>query len=137
MTPSARDPVRQRRSLWLLPVLVCFLALPVLHAAHPPGLHAPLPVEGVHDTSHGQAHEHGSKADLHHPAPHEVLHALMECECLVCQLAQMPVVLPEAPSPSGRHAALHRGVERPATAPSWITPHARPPTRGPPSRSFV
>ena len=106
---------RRRRAiaLSLLPAALFVLGMPLLHAAHPP---APPAAPAGHE-----AHAHDSSE--------EALHAYLSCECLLCKVVQVPVLLPEGPSGS---TELRTQEDPSVLGTASVQPYRLPPGRAPP-----
>ncbi|MCH8506502.1 MAG: DUF2946 family protein [Ectothiorhodospiraceae bacterium] len=112
--------------------------MPLGHAWHSQGAHAPGQAHAHHghDAPSGQ-YEHGGDHKAHtaceddSAAVHES-HQRMQCDCLLCQLAKLPVLMPDLPTAH----ALARQLQTdhcPTLASATLAGHAlTPPSRGPP-----
>lgn len=142
------NPYRRHRTaitrVFLLATLM-MMALPVVHASHMAAaleetVVEPTSVDGAHDHhGHGDhshcdreglsaANDHSGHSDHH---DHQLLHELMECDCLLCKVAQAPPLTSALNLPTLSRPG--RDTPRP-----WVKPYTAdtsgtlPPSRAPP-----
>ncbi len=120
------------RSCLFLAALI-MLCMPLAHAWHPPAP-AEIQADAVHahhgHANHGDHESHATCEDADNARPD--VHQRMQCDCLFCHLAKLPVLTPDLPA---AHALAQRlpVLQLHHAATRTLDGHAlRPPGRGPP-----